>query len=267
MNETARISTLKGIGEKTEKIFQKAGIYTIGDLIRYFPRGYDVYEGPVPISELEEGKTMTVTGSIYGRIQVGGSPKMQITTVYLKDISGTLKVIWFRMPFLRNTLAKAGAITLRGRVIRKKEGLVMEHPEVFCPASKYDLKQDTLQPIYPLVTGLTNHAVMKAVRQVLEECDVGEGILPKDMVREYQLSDYRRAIYGIHFPKDKEEFYHARKRLVFEEFMLFILSLRMLKESEERVLNPYCFRKQPQIEKFLNSLPFELTDAQKTVWR
>lgn len=267
MNETARISTLKGIGEKTEKIFQKAGIYTIGDLIRYFPRGYDVYEEPVPISELEEGKTMTVTGSIYGRIQVGGSPKMQITTVYLKDISGTLKVIWFRMPFLRNTLAKAGAITLRGRVIRKKEGLVMEHPEVFCPASKYDLKQDTLQPIYPLVTGLTNHAVMKAVRQVLEECDVGEGILPKDMEREYQLSDYRRAIYGIHFPKDKEEFYHARKRLVFEEFMLFILSLRMLKESEERVLNPYCFRKQPQIEKFLNSLPFELTDAQKTVWR
>lgn len=267
MNETARISTLKGIGEKTEKIFQKAGIYTIGDLIRYFPRGYDVYEEPVPISELEEGKTMTVTGSIYGRIQVGGSPKMQITTVYLKDISGTLKVIWFRMPFLRNTLAKAGIITLRGRVIRKKEGLVMEHPEVFCPASKYELKQDTLQPIYPLVTGLTNHAVMKAVRQVLEECDVGEGILPKDMVREYQLSDYRRAIYGIHFPKDKEEFYHARKRLVFEEFMLFILSLRMLKESEERVLNPYCFRKQPQIEKFLNSLPFELTDAQKTVWR
>ena len=267
MNETARISTLKGIGEKTEKIFQKAGIYTIGDLIRYFPRGYDVYEEPVPISELEEGKPMTVTGSIYGRIQVGGSPKMQITTVYLKDISGTLKVIWFRMPFLRNTLAKAGTITLRGHVIRKKEGLVMEHPEVFCPASKYDLKQDTLQPIYPLVTGLTNHAVMKAVRQVLEECDVGEGILPKDMVREYQLSDYRRAIYGIHFPKDKEEFYHARKRLVFEEFMLFILSLRMLKESEERVLNPYCFRKQPQIEKFLNSLPFELTDAQKTVWR
>lgn len=267
MNETARISTLKGIGEKTEKIFQKAGIYTVGDLIRYFPRGYDVYEEPVPISELEEGKTMTVTGSIYGRIQVGGSPKMQVTTVYLKDITGTLKVIWFRMPFLRNTLAKAGVITLRGRVIRKKEGLVMEHPEVFCPASKYNLKQDTLQPVYPLVTGLTNHAVMKAVRQVLEECDVGEGILPKDMVREYQLSDYRRAIYGIHFPKDKEEFYHARKRLVFEEFMLFILSLRMLKESEERVLNPYCFREQPQIEKFLNSLPFELTNAQKTVWR
>lgn len=267
MNETSKISILKGIGEKTEKIFQKAGIYTVGDLIRYFPRGYDVYEEPVPISELEEGKTMTVTGMVYGRVQVGGNPKMQITTVYLKDITGTLKVIWFRMPFLRNTLAKAGIITLRGRVIRKKEGLVMEHPELFCPASKYDLKLDTLQPVYPLVTGLTNHAVMKAVRQVLDDCDIGEGILPENMVAEYQLPDYRQAIYGIHFPKDKEEFYQARKRLVFEEFLLFILSLRMLKERDERVLNPYCFREQPQIETFLKSLPYELTNAQKTVWR
>ena len=267
MNETAKISTLKGIGEKTEKIFQKAGIYTVGDLIRYFPRGYDVYEEAVSISALEEGKTMTVTGTVYGRVQVGGNPKMQITTVYLKDITGTLKVIWFRMPFLRNILAKAGVITLRGRVIRKKEGLVMEHPELFCPSSKYDLKKDTLQPIYPLVTGLTNHAVMKAVRQVLDDCEIGDGILPENMVEEYSLTDYRQAIHGIHFPKDKEEFYQARKRLVFEEFLLFILSLRMLKERDERVLNPYCFREQPQIEAFLNSLPYELTDAQNTVWK
>ena len=267
MNETAKISTLKGIGEKTEKIFQKAGIYTVGDLIRYFPRGYDVYEEPVSISALEEGKTMTVTGTVYGRVQVGGNPKMQITTVYLKDITGTLKVIWFRMPFLRNILAKAGVITLRGRVIRKKEGLVMEHPELFCPSSKYDLKKDTLQPIYPLVTGLTNHAVMKAVRQVLDDCEIGDGILPENMVEEYSLTDYRQAIHGIHFPKDKEKFYQARKRLVFEEFLLFILSLRMLKERDERVLNPYCFREQPQIEAFLNSLPYELTNAQNTVWK
>ena len=266
MNETAKISTLKGIGEKTEKIFQKAGIYTVGDLIRYFPRGYDVYEEAVSISALEEGKTMTVTGTVYGRVQVGGNPKMQITTVYLKDITGTLKVIWFRMPFLRNILAKAGVITLRGRVIRKKEGLVMEHPELFCPSSKYDLKKDTLQPIYPLVTGLTNHAVMKAVRQVLDDCEIGDGILPENMVEEYSLTDYRQAIHGIHFPKDKEKFYQARKRLVFEEFLLFILSLRMLKERDERVLNPYCFREQPQIEAFLNSLPYELTNAQKKVW-
>ena len=138
MNENSKINTLKGIGEQTEKVFQKAGIYTVGDLIRYYPRGYDVYEDPVSVSEVEEGRTMTVTGAIFGRVQVGGSPKMQITTLYIKDITGTLKVVWYRMPFLRNTLAKGGVITLRGRIVQKKDGLLMEHPEIFYPSSKYN---------------------------------------------------------------------------------------------------------------------------------
>ena len=267
MNEYSKINTLKGIGEKTEKIFQKAGIFTVGDLIRYYPRGYDVYEDPVPASELEEGRTMTVTGAIFGRIQVGGSSKMQITTLYLKDITGTLKVIWYRMPFLRNTLAKGGVITLRGRVVRKKDGLVMEHPEIFYPSSKYAEKKNSLQPVYPLTSGLSNHAVMKAVKQVLESFDVGEGILSESLCETYHLAGYREAIAEIHFPKNKEAFYHARERLVFEEFLLFILSLRMSKEKEERILNQYCFREQPELERFLSSLPFALTDAQKNVWR
>ena len=267
MNENSKINTLKGIGEKTEKIFQKAGIYTVGDLIRYYPRGYDVYEDPVSVSEVEEGRTMTVTGAIFGRIQVGGSPKMQITTLYIKDITGTLKVVWYRMPFLRNTLAKGGVITLRGRIIQKKDGLVMEHPEIFYPSSKYNEKKNTLQPIYPLTSGLTNNAVMKAVKQALESIDVGDGIIPDNLSRTHHLADYREAIAGIHFPKNKEEFFHARERLVFEEFLLFILSLRMSKEREERVLNHYCFRDQPDLERFLKELPFELTNAQKNVWR
>ena len=267
MNENSKINTLKGIGEKTEKVFQKAGIYTVGDLIRYYPRGYDVYEDPVSVSEVEEGRTMTVTGAIFGRVQVGGSPKMQITTLYIKDITGTLKVVWYRMPFLRNTLAKGGVITLRGRIVQKKDGLVMEHPEIFYPSSKYNEKKNTLQPIYPLTSGLTNNAVMKAVKQALESIDVGDGIIPDNLSRTHHLADYREAIAGIHFPKNKEEFFHARERLVFEEFLLFILSLRMSKEREERVLNHYCFRDQPDLERFLKELPFELTNAQKNVWR
>lgn len=267
MNENSKINTLKGIGEKTEKIFQKAGIYTVGDLIRYYPRGYDVYEDPVSVSDVEEGRTMTVTGAIFGRVQVGGSPKMQITTLYIKDITGTLKVVWYRMPFLRNTLAKGGVITLRGRIVQKKDGLLMEHPEIFYPSSKYNDKKNTLQPIYPLTSGLTNNAVMKAVKQALESIDVGDGIIPDNLSRTHHLADYREAIAGIHFPKNKEEFFHARERLVFEEFLLFILSLRMSKEREERVLNHYCFRDQPDLERFLKELPFELTNAQKNVWR
>lgn len=267
MDERSGIRKIKGIGEKAEKTFGKVGIRTVGDLLRYYPRGYEVYEAPVSIGEIEEGHTMTVSGAIYGRVQVAGTPKMQITTLYVKDITGTLKVIWYRMPFLRNTLARGGVITLRGRIVRKKDGLVMEHPEIFYPSAKYEQKRDSLQPVYPLTAGLTNNAVQKAVRQAVETITVGEGILPETIRKRFGLAGYAEAVRGIHFPERKEEFYHARERLVFEEFLLFILSLRMTKEEEDRVLNPYCFREQQQIGQFLQRLPFELTNAQKSVWR
>lgn len=267
MNEKSGIREIKGIGEKAEKLFGKVGIFSVGDLLRYYPRGYEVYEDPVTVGEIEEGHTMTVSGAIYGRVQVSGSPKKQITTLYVKDLTGTLKVIWFRMPFLRNTLARGGVITLRGRIVRKKDGLVMEHPEIFYPSAKYEPKRDSLQPVYPLTAGLTNNAVQKAVRQAVETINIGDGILPETIRKEYGLAEYAEAVRGIHFPGTKEEFYHARERLVFEEFLLFILSLRVTKEQEDKVLNPYCFREQEKIGQFLEKLPFELTNAQKNVWR
>lgn len=267
MDERSGIREIKGIGEKAEKTFSKIGIHTVGDLIRYYPRGYEVYEDPVAVGEIEEGHTMTVSGAIYGRVQVSESPKMQITTLYLKDLTGTLKVIWFRMPFLRNTLSRGGVITLRGRIVRKKDGLVMEHPEIFYPSNKYEEKRSSLQPVYPLTSGLTNNAVLKAIRQAVEMADLGEGSLPEGIAERYGLAGYQEAVRGIHFPETKEEFYHARERLVFEEFLMFILSLRMMSVQKERVLNPYCFRDPELIGRFLERLPYELTDAQKSVWR
>lgn len=267
MNENSKITVLKGIGEKTAAIFQKTGIFTVADLLRYYPRGYDVYEPAVPISEVTENKVVTVTGTVFGRIQVGGTAKMQITTLYLKDLTGTLKVIWYRMPFLRNTLSHGGVITLRGKVIRKKNTLIMEHPEIFSPVEKYLGKLDSLQPIYPLSAGLSNSTIVKALRQALDACDCTSDILTDDISRRLKFGDYKSALQGIHFPQDKEMFYAARNRLVFEEFLVFIMSLRMSSEKKERLLNPYCFREQDQIKEFLKKLPYELTNAQKQVWR
>ena len=103
MNERTGITELKGIGEKTGALFHKLGISTVGELLRYYPRGYDVYEEPVPISELEEGRVQTITGAIWGKVQVSPNRRMPVTTVQIKDISGTIKAMWFRMPFLRST--------------------------------------------------------------------------------------------------------------------------------------------------------------------
>ena len=93
MRESEKISVLKGVGEKTEQLFFKAGVHTIGDLLAYYPRTYDIYEDPVSIGEIQEGKIATVTGAIFGRIQVSPNPKLQITTLYVghdRDIEGDL---------------------------------------------------------------------------------------------------------------------------------------------------------------------------------
>ena len=177
MKSRSDIGNLKGIGEKTKSLFHRIGIYTVEDLIRYYPRSFEIYEDPVPVSEAEEGKINTIAGSIFGRIAVSGNRSLQITTLNLKDMTGTIKVIWFRMPFLRNTLGKGGMLILRGRVVRRREGLIMEHPEIFYPASKYEEKRFSMQPVYPLTAGLTNNTVVKAVRQALEYADASMDIL------------------------------------------------------------------------------------------
>ena len=267
MIEQSKIHEIKGVGEKTEKLFAKLGIYTVGDLLRYYPRNYDVYEEAVPIAEVEDGRTVTVTGMIFGRVQVGGSRNLQVTTIHVKDLTGTIKAVWFRMPFLKNTLAGGGQITLRGRAVNRRDGLVLEHPEIFYPSEKYEEKLHTLQPIYNLTAGLTNNAISKAVKQVVESLDLTKEHLPEEIRLHYQLVEYNYAIRGIHFPEDKEVFYHARERLVFEEFLQFILAIRKLKDSNSRMDNEYVIPLDLRTEEFQKALPFELTGAQQNVWR
>ena len=109
MNEQSTISSLKGIGEKTEKLFPK---------IKYFLRleiCFDIFRKDMkcmrkqpPIAEIDEGRTVTVTGAIYGKVQVSGRTSMQVTTIYVKDVTGTLRVVWFRMPFFAKYVSKRG---------------------------------------------------------------------------------------------------------------------------------------------------------------
>ena len=267
MIEATKIKEIKGIGEKTEKLFHKIGIYTAGDLIRCYPRGYDVYEEAVPVSGLEEGRTMTVTGVIFGKVQVSGNAKMQVVSLHVKDLTGTLCAVWFRMPFLRNTFARGGTVTLRGRIVNRKGRIVMEHPEIFYPPEKYEEKLHTLQPVYPLTAGLTNNAVIKAVKQVFDNLELSSETLPDEIRMKYGLAEYNYALRGIHFPEDKEVFFHSRNRLVFEEFLEFILALRKLKDGSEKLKNEYVMDVHPEVLRFIGSLPFTLTKAQKKVWK
>lgn len=267
MNEHSPIREIKGIGEKTEKLFQKMGVYTAGDLLRYYPRTYDIYEAPVPVSELEEGTVAAVEGCVFGSVQVSPNRKLQTVTALIRDLTGTLKVLWFRMPFLRNTLRSGSRIIVRGRVVNKRGGLVMEHPEIFQPAEKYQEKLNTMQPVYPLTAGLSNLTVMKAVREVLEHIHLQRETIPESIRQRYHLCEYNYALRGIHFPADKTMYMYARKRLVFEEFLEFLLAIRQMKEEKETSVNGCRMEPGQEVDNFLAQLPFELTNAQKKVWQ
>lgn len=266
MNEQSKVSELKGIGDKTEKLFQKLNIFTIGDLIHYYPRKYDIYEEPILIKNVEEGQIVTISGNIYGKVQVAAVKNLQVTTAYIKDITGTIKVVWFRMPFLRNTLKSGSVITLRGNVVSKEGKLQMEHPEIFYPAARYDEKLDTMQPVYPLTNGLSNQTIVKAMRQAVDYLDLKREFLPQSVRLENHLAEYNYAIRQIHFPDDKESFYLARERLVFEEFLVFILALRQMKETNGKQTNSFIFSEVEGVDKFIERLPYKLTNAQKKVW-
>ena len=267
MNEYSKISELKGVGEKTEKIFQKLHIDTIGDLLRYYPRAYEIYEDSIPISEVQEGQVVTVTGNLYGKVQVATIRNLQITTAHIKDLSGGLKIVWFRMPFLRNTLKSGSAITLRGRVVNKKGTLQMEHPEIFYPSASYDAKRNTMQPVYSLTTGLSNQMIVKAMKQALEYLDLKREFLPEPIRMKQHLAEYNYAVRQIHFPDDKKAFFLARERLVFEEFLVFILALRQMKDTSDRQKNTFTFREDAYVDTLTQQLPYELTNAQKKVWQ
>lgn len=267
MNEHSPVREIKGIGEKTEKLFQKMGVYTTGDLLRYYPRTYDIYEAPVPVSELEEGTVAAVEGCVFGSVQVSPNRKLQTVSALIRDLTGTLKVLWFRMPFLRNTLRSGSRIIVRGRVVNKRGGLVMEHPEIFQPVEKYQEKLNTMQPVYPLTAGLSNLTVMKAVREALEHIHLQRETIPESIRQRYHLCEYNYALRGIHFPADKTMYMYARKRLVFEEFLEFLLAIRQMKEEKETSVNGCRMEKKQEVDDFLSQLPFELTNAQKKVWK
>ena len=219
------------------------------------------------MSELEEGTVAAVEGCVFGSVQVSPNRKLQTVSALIRDLTGTLKVLWFRMPFLRNTLRSGSRIIVRGRVVNKRGGLVMEHPEIFQPVEKYQEKLNTMQPVYPLTAGLSNLTVMKAVREALEHIHLQRETIPESIRQRYHLCEYNYALRGIHFPADKTMYMYARKRLVFEEFLEFLLAIRQMKEEKETSVNGCRMEKKQEVDDFLSQLPFELTNAQKKVWK
>lgn len=258
------VTSLKGIGEKTAGLFARLGIYTVEDLLHDYPRAYDAYEEPVPVGKLQENTTAAVAGQLLKTASVRRFKNIQVIVATVKDMTGSLQLTWYNMPYLRNTLQMGQFLVFRGRAVKKGGRLTMEQPEIFTPEA-YEAVRDSMQPIYGQTKGLGNKAIVRAVAQALEQRQLEREYLPPSLREKYELAEYNYAIEHIHFPSSRQELLFARKRLVFDEFFFFLLAVRRLKEKRQDCRSSFVMSHASQVDQLIEALPYSLTEAQNKV--
>jgi ATP-dependent DNA helicase RecG len=260
-----KLNEIKGIGEKTEKLFYRAGVDTVEDLLYYYPRYYDVFENPVLVRNLECDRTQAVKASVVRDVTVKRIRNLQVVNAYLRDDEGNaFKATWFNAPYLKTKLRIGSIFVFRGFVKESHGSFAMEQPKIYA-LQEYNLKMGEMQPVYPLVSGLTNNVVQKSIKQAFTLVQPQETI-PLSVREQYGLEDIATAINDIHYPTDKEKLKIAKKRLVFEEFFRFIYNLRSLKESNDELPNQHILIEPETVRTLIKTLPYKLTNAQKRTW-
>jgi ATP-dependent DNA helicase RecG len=260
------INELKGIGEKTEKVFNKAGIHTTDDLLKYYPRNYDIYEMPLWIRDFKCNQICAVKAIVYKQIEIRRVRNLQIVTAYLQDDTKiVIRATWFNAAYLKNTLKPGSSFVFRGMVKENRGAFVLEQPKIY-KINEYKELLDKMQPIYPLVSGLTEKMVTKAVVQAIKvELPVKE-YMPGAVLKERGLIDINKAYMQIHFPKNKMELKQAKDRIIFNEFFDFTYSLRKFKDSDKDNENRFVINNSEIISTIINDLPYKLTNAQLRTW-
>ena len=258
---TDPITILKGVGPARAKQFANLNIFTLRDLICHFPRGYEDRTQLVPIEKLEVDipacfRAMVMNTPRTSHIRKG----LDITKVQVADRTGRLSLTFFNNRFAAEQLQYGREYIFYGAVTGDFIGYNMTNPVFEDPASQPVTTRRVL-PIYPLTAGLTNAAVLKAVRQALAICDPPEEILPAQIREEYGILPASRAYSAIHEPSSMEDAEQAKKRLVFEEFFVFSAGLSLMRAARaEKKTEPYT---NLDLHPFLAALPFSLTGAQQ----
>lgn len=259
------VTCVKGIGSKTAAVLNHLGIDTVGSLVAYFPRDYDSYNKITSVSSVTPGSDVIVEGSLMTRPEVSKVRNLTIINADLRDSTGIIRLTWFNTPYIARTLRPGAYYIMRGKAVVKNGRLAMEQPGQY---SKQDYVNGLgkLLPIYRLTKGISNNNLRKYIQLALSQVEFDEDYLPAKYCRENSLCSRKKAITAIHFPKNIEEAAMARKRLAYDEFFSFLLSLRRLKgslhdkpEKEKYCDNGIC-------DSFINKLPYELTGAQAKVW-
>ena len=262
MNRDSLISEIKGIGAKTEELFHKLGVYTVGDILLHYPRTYVQYPEAKHVDEVTEGETAAVIGRVIKSPVVRRTRTMPITVTSIGAMNVEIELVWFRMPYIKNNITPGNTYVFYGKVQKKNGRLVIEQSVIYSQ-EQYAAMENVFLPVYGLTGGVSNNLITKTVRAALLEENLFRDYLPAKIRDKYQLCEYNYAIKQIHFPDDMETLITARKRLVFDEFFLFILSMQYHKEKRIKDENEFEFMNDSFTDDLIAKLPYDLTGAQK----
>ena len=264
INLDTSVQYLKGVGPKMYELLNKLSIYTVKDLLEYYPRVYEDRTKVTPISDFQKDQNVLFLGTLIKPVTMVYAKKKKILSTVVVDDSGAIAMLtWFNQVYIKDRIKEGGTYLFYGKV-----GSVSGSRATLDSCSIYDVndldKIQGLYPIYPLTAGITQKYLFKLINNLMDSGIMVNEIFNEEFRRKYRLAEANYALRNIHFPKSYEMVNIARNRIIFEELFLFQLALLNMKQIEVEHTNTNTYSDLDESE-FLKLIPFELTGAQKKV--
>lgn len=258
------VKYVKGVGPNRVLLLNKLGIFTLKDLISYYPRTYEDRSKPKNIIECVDGEEALIEGIVCNRMTDVRLKGKTMQRLIARDETASVTITWFNQSYLKNIFKQGEKYQFYGKISNVFGKINMTSP-VFDEDGKSN-NTGKIIPIYPLTYQLSQNVLRKIIEAGLKEVDGNlSETLPDYLIKEYKLDEINEAINQIHFPKDFKEFEKARYRLVFEELLSTQLALLELKNSYNTEEKGIRFDKNAKMSDVINKLPFQLTKAQLRV--
>ncbi len=264
------LQSLKNVGSSRATLFQKLGVNTIEDVIRYFPRTYEDRSRLKKIVQLEDGESCAFEGMVAGPVHETRPRKgLVIYRMFIRDETGTIVATWFNQHYIKKVFKPGESYVFYGKITRKYRVFEVQNP-VFERLDRGEFRNTCrIVPIYPSTAKLTQNVIRSVIESALR---LVEGKLadplPQWLRNKYKLSEINYSISNIHFPSSEEDYKNARYRLAFEELLILQLGLLSIKNAIGQSREGIAFQElREEMDAFISGLPFKLTSAQLRVFR
>ncbi len=264
MNLSKEIQYVKGVGPNRAELLNRLGIFTLKDLITYYPRAYEDRSKVKNIAECVNGEEALIEAVACGKLSDVRLHGKTMQKLLVKDETGSATITWFNQSYLKSKFKMGEKYKFYGKIINSFGKITMNSP-VF-DEEEGNFNTGKIIPLYPLTYKLSQNILRRIMENGLLEVE-GElkETLPEYILKQYNLEEINEATKKIHFPKELKDFDIARKRFVFEELLSTQLALLQIKNSVMNEQNGIEFSKEAKMSDVINQLPFKLTKAQLRV--